>query len=225
MDDAPSILVVDDEPTNRGLVRGILSAAGWAVAEAYSGEAALAAARTGHHDLILMDLQMPGIGGYAAARAIRDGGGPNAGSPILAFTAVPPGDAVARARAAGMDGHIAKPFTPETLIAATDPWRPSEGSAPAASLAAIFGEAEIARLLARFRDQLADALAADESSAERRSRAHKIAGISGTLGFADVSRLWLAVSEGDDGAREQARIAARLAIRRIDAAADRAAAG
>ncbi|PXA85162.1 response regulator [Nostoc sp. 3335mG] len=215
-----SILVVDDEPANRTLAAGILGAAGWQVHEAENGEAAIAAAREHRYDLILMDIQMPGRDGFDAARTIRDGGGPGAAVPILAFTAVPPGDAIERARAAGMDGHIAKPFTPEDLLAATDTWRPDGASSPAASLVAIFGAAEIAKLLARFRTQLTDALVADESPADRKARAHKIAGISGTLGYAEVSRLWLAVSEGDESAWEGARIAARRAIRQIDADAD-----
>jgi CheY-like chemotaxis protein len=220
-----SILVVDDESANRALAAGILGAAGWQVHEAENGDAAIAAAQEHRFDLILMDIQMPGRDGFDAARAIRQGDGPGAAVPILAFTAVPPGDAIERARAAGMDGHIAKPFTPEALLAATDPWRPDGAASPAASLVAIFGAAEIARLLDRFRVQLAEALAADDAPAERRARAHKIAGISGTLGFAEVSRLWLAVSEGDESAWDEARIAARRAIRRIDSDANLSAAG
>ena len=219
MDDRPSILIVDDETSNRSLARAIASAAGWHVEEAENGEAALAAAGKSPFALILMDIGMPGIDGFSATRAIRAGNGPNAATPILAFTAVPPGDAIERARAAGMDGHIGKPFTPDVLLAAIEPWRPSGGPSPAAPLVAIFGEAEIARLLARFRSQLVDALSIDEPAGDRRVRAHKIAGISGTLGFADVSKAWLAVSEGDESAWNEARILARQAIRQIGAPA------
>jgi hypothetical protein len=119
-----------------------------------------------------------------------------------------------------MDGHIAKPFTPETLLSAVEPWRPRGEPNPAASLAAIFGHAEIAAMLSRFRDQLAEALAADDGLTARQARAHKIAGISGTLGFAEVSRTWLAVSEGDESAWEDARASARRAMRTIDADGD-----
>jgi CheY-like chemotaxis protein len=223
--DRSSILVVDDEPANRALAAGILASAGWLVHEAEDGDAAVVAAREHRYDLILMDIQMPGRDGFDAARAIRGEGGPGAAVPILAFTTVPPGDAIERARAVGMDGHISKPFTPEGLIAATDAWRPDGAPSPAASLIAIFGAAEIARLLARFRAQLAEALAAEDLPAERKARAHKIAGISGTLGFAEVSRIWLAVSEGDESAWEDARIAARRAIRQIDSDAELPAAG
>jgi CheY-like chemotaxis protein len=218
--DGPFILIVDDEPANRALAAGILGVAGWQVREAESGDAAIAAVRDDRYDLVLMDIQMPGRDGFETARAIRKGGGYGASVPILAFTAVPPGDAIERARASGMDGHIGKPFTPETLVAATDPWRSSASPSPAASLVAIFGAAEIARLLSGLRTQLADALAAEEAPAERQARAHKIAGISGTLRFSEVSRLWLAVSEGDVAAWDDARSAARRAINQIDAAGD-----
>jgi CheY-like chemotaxis protein len=218
---SPSILVVDDEPANRTIALRALTQAGWHVEEATDGKEAVDAARDRDFALILMDIQMPGTDGFAATRAIRAGGGHGTSVPILAFTAIPPGDAIARARAAGMDGHIAKPFTPETLLAAVTPWRPDEApSSPAAPLAAIFGKAEVASLLARFREQLIEALAAEEEPEEQRARAHKIAGISGTLGFKDVSRHWLAVSEGDESARDEARTAARRALRTIDADPD-----
>jgi CheY-like chemotaxis protein len=213
----PSILVVDDELANRTIALRVLTHAGWNVEEAANGADAIVAAQERDFALILMDIQMPGTDGFAATRQIRAAGGHGASVPILAFTAIPPGDAIARARAAGMDGHIAKPFTPETLLAAVTPWRPEGGAAhPTASLAAIFGKAEVASLLARFRDQLIEALTAEEEPNERRSRAHKIAGISGTLGFKDVSRQWLAVSEGDESAWDDARTTARRALRTID---------
>jgi len=223
--DESFILVVDDEPANRALARDILVAAGWRVHEAEGGDTAIAAAREHRYDLILMNAQMPGRDGFEAARVIRAGDGPGASAPILAVITVPPGDAVERARAAGMDGHISRPFTSEDLLAATNPWRPDGAPSPAASLVPIFGAAEIARLLDRFRTQLADALAAEESPAGRKARAHKIAGIGGTLGFVEVSRLWLAVSEGDASAWEDARIAARRAIRQIDRDAGLSSAG
>lgn len=223
MNDKPSILIVDDEVTNRTIATGILAAAGWDVQDVEDGESAVAAMQNGRYALILMDVQMPGLDGFGATRAIRAAGGLGASVPILAFTSVPPGDAIERARQAGMDGHIAKPFTPETLLAAVEPWRPDGRSHPAAPLAAIFGHAEISAMLARFRDQLAEALATDDDTASRQARAHKIGGISGTLGFADVSRTWLAVSEGDESAWEDARAAARRAMRTIDASGDLAA--
>jgi CheY-like chemotaxis protein len=218
--DRPSILVVDDETGNRAMAVAILAKAGWRVDQAENGDAAVAAVQDNHYALVLMDIQMPGLDGFDATRAIRSSGGPAAFVPILAFTAIPREKALDRVSAAGMDGHVAKPFTPAALVAAVESWRPGDKPHPSAALVDIFGKAEIATLLGRFREQLVEALAADEDAPARRSRAHKIAGISGTLGFADVSRTWLAISEGQESAGDEARSAARKAIRTLDAGDD-----
>ncbi|WBO24530.1 response regulator [Sphingomonas abietis] len=198
----------------------ILTAAGWRVDQAEDGAAAIAALHDKKYAVVLMDIQMPEVDGFQASRAIRCGGGPSASVPILAFTAMPRETAHERAMAAGMDGHVAKPFTPAALVAAVEYWRPGGGPHPSAALAGIFGRTEVASLLSRFRDQLVEALDASDDHTARRSRAHKIAGISGTLGFADVSRNWLAVSEGHDSAWDEARAAARRAIVTLDAGDD-----
>ncbi len=83
-------------------------------------------------------------------------------------------------------------------------------------IAAIFGTAGIAHLLDGFRDLLENQLGLDDGAA-RYAGAHRLAGIAGTLGFPDLSRLWLAVSEGDDTAYAEARINARKALVEIDA--------
>lgn len=217
MNDKPSILVVDDELLNRRIAIGVLAAAGWHADEAEDGRSAVAATRNGRYALVLMDIQMPEVDGFEATRAIRADDGPGASVPILAFSAMSRDETIERATAAGMDGHIAKPFTPETLLAAVEAWRPARGPLPVAALSAIFGAHEIAPLVARFRAQLAEALADDDGEAPRRARAHKIAGVAGTLGFAEVSRTWLAVSEGDGSAWGDARQAARRALAAIDA--------
>ena len=114
-----------------------------------------------------------------------------------------------------MDGFIAKPFTADELIAAAEPWRPDDGGHPAARLAAIFGAAEVASLIDRFRQQLQEALIPPDPAGSHRPRAHQIAGVAGTLGFAEVSRTWLAVAEGDNSSWGAARIAARKALAQI----------
>jgi len=67
-----SILIVDDEPALRMVLRRCLSASGFAVQEAQTGEEALAALRECPSDLVLLDLQMPGMGGLEACRKIGD---------------------------------------------------------------------------------------------------------------------------------------------------------
>lgn len=215
MDNMHVILVVDDEIVNRSIAASVLRSAGWRVDEVEDGPSAIRAVRDGRHALVLMDIQMPGMDGFEATRVIRAGIGTTAAVPILAFTALRREDAIGRAEAAGMDGFIAKPFTADTLIAAAEPWRPDGGGHPAARLATIFGAAEIASLVDRFRQQLQDALSPPDPAGSHRPRAHQIAGVAGTLGFAEVSRTWLALAEGDDSCWAAARIAARKALAQI----------
>jgi CheY-like chemotaxis protein len=213
--DTPSILVVDDEIVNRSIASAVLKSAGWSVFEADDGAGAVTAASKHRYALVLMDIQMPGMTGFEAASAIRAGGA-SAGAPILAFTALAAADVLDRANAAGMDGYLGKPFTPEALLAAVEPWRP-DGSQGITRLAAIFGADEMAGLLRGFAQQLAEAIDAEDSWPDRRARAHKLAGVSGTLGFADLSAAMLRVSEGDEAGWPAARREARKALASLPA--------
>jgi CheY-like chemotaxis protein len=206
-----AILVVDDEIVNRSIASGILKNAGWHVVEADDGIGAIAAAREHRFGLVLMDIQMPGMTGFEAAEAIRADGGASALTPIIAFTALAPDGVLDRARAAGMDGYLGKPFSPDTLLAAVEPWRPN-GTPGLTRLAAIFGEDEMANLLRGYAAQLAEALDTEDDRAARRARAHKLAGVSGTLGFAELSAAMLRVSEGDDSGWPAARQEARKVL-------------
>ena len=119
---ALKILVVDDLEANRELVRALLLAAGLDMEEAVNGPDAIALAAEQTYDLILMDLQMPGMDGFAAARAIRDQAGPNRRTPIIALSANVMGEHVREAQRAGMNDHIAKPIVPAHLFATLNRW-------------------------------------------------------------------------------------------------------
>jgi PAS domain S-box-containing protein len=117
-----SILVVDDVAVNRELICAILAAFDVDLATASSGAEAIEAARAQPFDLILMDLQMPGMDGMAATRAIRANGDLNRATPILAISANVLAPQVEAARLAGMDDHIAKPIDPTELITKISDW-------------------------------------------------------------------------------------------------------
>lgn len=110
------ILVAEDVPINRRVVKGLLNAEGHLVVEAANGREAVEAAGRERFDVILMDLQMPELDGYEATRWIRGGGGPSCDTPILALTANILKDEQLRCIAAGMNGFIIKPFTLDKLM-------------------------------------------------------------------------------------------------------------
>ena len=115
---AARVLLVDDHPMNRELGMALLTLAGCDVTTAEDGAQALEAVRTDDFDLVLMDVHMPGMDGLTAARAIRALPGPAADIPIIALSADVLPEQIARCRAAGMDGHVAKPIRREELFAA-----------------------------------------------------------------------------------------------------------
>src|SRR4051812_30989555 len=109
----PSLLIVEDEPGLRYLARLALSA-DFAVDDVESGEAALERVAANHYDLIMLDIMMPGLDGYAVCERIRampGGGGPK----ILFCTGRGGINGRARGRQAGAEGYVVKPFSPTAL--------------------------------------------------------------------------------------------------------------
>jgi PAS domain S-box-containing protein len=112
------ILVAEDVTVNQELARIMLEREGHQVEIAADGVLAVAAAQRGRYDLILMDMHMPNLDGLGATRAIRALPGAAGHVPIVAMTASAFAEEVAECRAAGMDGHVAKPIRRASLIAA-----------------------------------------------------------------------------------------------------------
>lgn len=112
------VLIVDDHPVNRDLLRIMVQAADCDTLEARDGREAVDAVAVGAFDLVLMDVRMPGMDGLAATRAIRALEAPARDTPILAVTADAMPEDAARCLAAGMDGHLAKPVTQARLYEA-----------------------------------------------------------------------------------------------------------
>jgi PAS domain S-box-containing protein len=116
------VLVVDDVQANRELILALLSPYDLHLTEAADGLEALEAARRESFDLMLMDLQMPGLDGIAATRAIRGESELNRRTPIVAVSAsVQPSD-VDACRQAGMDDHIGKPISGRELVGKVAHW-------------------------------------------------------------------------------------------------------
>ncbi|HEU5038434.1 MAG TPA: response regulator [Nocardioides sp.] len=123
---ARRVLVVEDNPVNQLVAAGLLEALGYATETADDGVAALDALDTGHFDLVLMDVQMPRMDGYAATRAIR---GRGLTIPVVAMTAAAVEGERERCLEAGMDDFLTKPVDPAALTAVLDQWADGAGSA------------------------------------------------------------------------------------------------
>ena len=108
------ILVVEDNPLNLKLVRDVLQVAGYEVIEARTGEEGLRMAQEDPPDLVLMDLQLPGIDGTETLRRLREGTlGPDV--PVVAVTALAMAEDKERAARAGFDGYVEKPISVRDL--------------------------------------------------------------------------------------------------------------
>jgi CheY-like chemotaxis protein len=200
-----SVLVVEDNEINQLIATELLVAAGLKVDVAGSGEEAvgrIGACHRGAYAMILMDLQMPGMDGFAAARALKACAG-WANVPIIALTAHASSEIQTRCTQAGMAGCLSKPFHPAALYALLDRFfaaAPAPATArvdddplplldPARGLAHTDGRAELyARVLRRFtastpeaQKELTRALDAGERDAAYRI-VHTLRGVAGTIG-------------------------------------------
>jgi two-component system, cell cycle response regulator DivK len=110
------ILVVEDQEDNRQILRDLLTSGGFDMIEADNGADAITAAETNRPDLILMDIQLPILDGYEATRRIK--ANPDLKSiPIIVVTSYALSGDEDKARRAGCDDYVAKPFSPRALLA------------------------------------------------------------------------------------------------------------
>ena len=110
------ILVVEDTEDNRQILRDLLGMAGYTVVEAQNGAEGVAMAAEHKPDLILMDIQMPVMDGYEATRRIKAEPALKT-IPIVAVTSYALSGDEEKAREAGCDAYIAKPYSPRQMLA------------------------------------------------------------------------------------------------------------
>ena len=203
------ILLVEDMPLNRDLALAVLHSAGHTVDAVESGPAAIEAVRAAPYDLVLMDVQMPGMDGITATRAIRALDGARA-LPIVAMTASVRPQQVIAFRQAGMTDHIGKPFKRAALLAAVERWTargeaapPPAEAAPGPAIldrttfeevSAAVGPDRMLQLLATLARELGERFGSEGTLPERGQLAHDahaMISASGVLGFrhfADLCR-------------------------------------
>src|SRR6185503_11215225 len=107
------ILVVEDQEDLRGVLRDLLTGSGYEVAEAADGGEGVAKAKSENPDLILMDIQMPVLDGYETTRQIK---ADQNKAPIIAVSSFAMKGDEQKARAAGCDHYVTKPYSPIQLL-------------------------------------------------------------------------------------------------------------
>ncbi len=113
------VLLVEDNMINREIAKEILSSTGCLIEIAENGKEAVdvfSSSPLRHFDIVLMDVQMPVMDGYEATKAIRALGREDSSVPIFAMTANTFAEDIAKAKTAGMDGHIPKPIDISVLM-------------------------------------------------------------------------------------------------------------
>ena len=113
---AKTILYVEDNEANRKIVRQLLKGTSYTLIEAVDGEAGVATALERLPDLILMDIQLPKISGLEATRRLRAQPA-TAGIPIIAITSFALSGDDQKAKEAGANAYMAKPYSPRDLLA------------------------------------------------------------------------------------------------------------
>jgi two-component system cell cycle response regulator DivK len=111
-----TILIVEDQEDNRRILRDLLQSAGFEILEATSGLDGVVLAIDRQPDLILMDMQLPGIDGYEATRRLRASSAFDH-TPIVAVTSFALSGDDTKAFAAGCNVYITKPYSPRALLA------------------------------------------------------------------------------------------------------------
>ncbi len=111
-----TVLLIEDNEQNRYLATFLLESHGFAVVSAADGVSGLSLARSVLPDLILLDIQLPNMDGYAVARLLRAQEALQQ-TPIVAVTSHAMVGDRERCLAAGCDGYIEKPINPETFVA------------------------------------------------------------------------------------------------------------
>ena len=117
------VLVIEDQEDNRAILRDLLTSAGLEAIEAVNGADGVAMAESETPDLILMDIQLPVIDGYEATRRIKSNPSLEA-IPVIAVTSYALSGDAEKAKLAGCDAYVTKPFSPRALLSKVNEFLP-----------------------------------------------------------------------------------------------------
>lgn len=237
-----SLLLVDDSPEIGQLATLYLKGLPYRLDRAGDGSTAIERCQARHYDLIFLDLQMPGMDGYATAKAIRDREEAQGISrkPIIAMTADVLGPARERSRQAGCTGFIGKPFSQATFLEAIQQYAKQALQQPADDRTAQMtsaiqqpDEQDLERLRRKFLsnrrrdlDTLTSALSTRDWTTIQ-TIGHRMKGLAGSYGFEEIGAIG-SLLEKAAGGQEPDRIASGMQeleqiLERLDPSHDRAA--
>jgi CheY-like chemotaxis protein/anti-sigma regulatory factor (Ser/Thr protein kinase) len=199
------LLLVEDVEINREIACAILRSIGYRIDAVSSGAEAIAAVQSSRYDLVLMDIQMPGMDGLTATRIIRALPDDVANIPIVAMTANVLPKQIESFRSAGMNDHIGKPFKRDELRATIERCLPGPRLKPPPAeiesiesaaaddeifvmLATLLGRVKVDGLLNEFKVELERFISADAASPDLAAQAHRLVSPAGMLGFGNVSK-------------------------------------
>ena len=190
------ILVAEDLPMNQMIITEMLETAGHTVMVVADGVSAITALQTGTFDVVLMDMEMPVMGGLEATRKVRSLR-QTLRTPIVALTANAMPQQIADCRAAGMDDYLSKPIDRTLLLHTVDRWIGQEAPTHAIieqnafdELAARFGREQAHRFLAVAREHLERVIGCLPDCGDRaatRHALHDLVSVAGNVGLRDIS--------------------------------------
>lgn len=203
---------MEDNVINQEIARAVLESGGHRVDVVPDGREAVSAVQSADYDLLLMDIQMPVMDGIAATRAIRALDHPSRTVPIIAMTASVQPHQVSSYFSAGMNGHVAKPFKRDELLAAVDRWAiqswsevsPPEKVPPRIdrqafeSILSLLGPEKTDTLLERLAQQLREFETVEQDAGDRQEiarKAHAMISAAGLLGLTHLSGICRAIED------------------------------
>jgi len=220
------ILLVEDNDINREIARAVLEAGGYRVDVVADGAEAVTAVQIRDYNIVLMDIQMPGMDGVTATRHIRALNHRAANVPIIAMTASVLPQQVSSFFNAGMNGHVGKPFKRDELYSAVERWAlrstpeadtPQDGAIldreTFDGMLALLGREKTTVLLERLAQQLQQFGENDTDAASHKSikrNAHEMISAAGLLGFNSLSKLCLEIEHTCEMAGELGPLLKRM---------------
>ncbi|MCJ2123026.1 GAF domain-containing hybrid sensor histidine kinase/response regulator [Methylobacterium sp. J-077] len=238
------LLLVEDVLLNQELACAVLESQGYSVEVAGDGGEAITAvglsvAEGRPYDLVLMDVQMPGVDGLTATRRIRALAPPACDVPIVAMTANVLPDQVAELREAGMDDHVGKPFRRADLFATISRWTAPGGRRPArqepplrtvpvdpavldatvlTDMESSFGTDQVGALLDLLANELSERFRPSETDRLQIAHdAHAMVAAAGLLGFVGLSSLCREVEAAAHAGADLVPLIQRLEVQRATA--------